>query len=84
MEDDKLIIKYDSGEIKEFTLLSIFNIKDKEDDYAIYTDKIDNANKSITIYSGILRKNGDIDEITDKEEILIVNEYIDRILKENT
>ncbi len=76
MDEDKLFIKDDNGDVKEFSILSVVNLAGKDDDYAIYTDYSTNANKEINIFSGILGQDGMIKKVEDPNDVQSLNSYI--------
>ena len=76
MDEDKLLIKDDDGNVKEFSLLSVVNLNGKDDDFAVYTDYSLNDNKEINIFSGIMGQDGFIKKIEDQNDIQALNSYI--------
>ena len=76
MDEDKLLIKDDDGNVKEFSLLSVVNLNGKDDDFAVYTDYSLNDNKEINIFSGIMGQDGYIKKIEDQNDIQALNSYI--------
>lgn len=80
MENDKLLIKNDAGEVKEYSILSVFKIDNRDEDYAIFTDYSINENQEMNIYSGILLPSGLIQHIENEEDFEIINAYIEKLL----
>ena len=76
MDEDKLLIKDDNGNVKEFSLLSVVNLNGKDDDFAVYTDYSLNDNKEINIFSGIMGQDGLVKKIEDQNDIQALNSYI--------
>ena len=76
MNDDKLFIKDENGNVKEFSILSVVNLAGKDDDYAIYTDYSINDNKEINIFSGVLGQDGMIKKVEDPNDVQFLNSYI--------
>ncbi|MBR6252832.1 MAG: hypothetical protein IKR04_03225 [Clostridia bacterium] len=76
MDEDKLFVKDDNGDVKEFSLLSVVNLNGKDDDFAVYTDYSLNANNEINIFSGIMGQDGFIKKVEDQNDIQALNSYI--------
>ena len=75
-DDEKIIIRDNNGEIKEYSIIYVFNIGTKEDDYVLYTDFFDNEDAKLKVYSGILKPDGTVCEVTDEEDLKIIEKFI--------
>lgn len=76
MNEDKILIKDDNGNVKEYSIISIVNLDGKEKEYVIYTDFSINDSKELNMFSGILGEDGIIQNIKDENEIHAIDEYI--------
>ena len=79
MEADKLLIKNDAGELIEYSILSLFKIDNKEDNYALFTDYSINEDKTLNIYSGILLPSGEVKSVEDSNDLAVINEYLENL-----
>lgn len=76
MDNDKLLIKDENDEVKEYTILSVVNLNNSSDDYAIFTDYSVNENGEINVFSGILDPNGQIRAVENESDIKALDSYI--------
>jgi len=81
VSEDKIYVKNQSGEMVEYSLLSVFGIENRPNDYAIFTDYSKSEDNSLNIYSGILLPDKKIVPIVDEHDLEIVNNYIDYVFK---
>jgi len=73
-KDDKLILKNENNEEKEFAILVTFDIKEKS--YVLYTDYSKDENENINIFSAIYDEDWNIKPVEGKDEIKIIDKYI--------
>ena len=76
MDEDKLFMKDENGNVKEFSILSVVNLNGKDDDFAIYTDYSKNANNELNLFSGILGNDGFVKKVEDTNDITALNSYM--------
>ena len=76
MDDDKVFMKDENGNVKQFSILDVVNINGKDDDFAIYTDYSLNENKELNIFSGILGQDGIVKKVEDANDIQALNSYM--------
>ena len=81
IKNNKITIINDNNEEKEYLILSKFNIKNKKEQYILFTDKTFDENNNMIIYSGIL--DGEkIKEVKDREAIALIDKYLKEIEEE--
>lgn len=71
-----IVIKDSEGNIKEYSIIYVFNIGTKEDDYVLYTDLSEDENSKLNVYSGILKTDGTICEVEDENDIRIIDKFL--------
>ena len=76
MDDDKLFMKDENGNVKQFSILDVVNLNGRDEDFAIYTDYSLNENKEYNIFSGILGQDGVIKRVEDVNDIQALNSYM--------
>lgn len=82
IQDGKLTIKMENGLEKTFSVLATFELKEKSKTYVLYTDYAKTEEGNIKIYSSIYHKNGSLEIITEKDEIEVVQDYIETLEKD--
>ncbi len=77
---DTLKIKISENEEKEFSIISTFDINEKNKSYVVYTDYSTDENGNININVSSFNKYNELIDVTDEDEIKIINEYLQTLL----
>ena len=77
IKSTSIILKNENGEEKVYYKLSEFTIKNKENNYLLYTD-YSKTDDRINIYYGIF-ENNILSPVTDENDVKIIKNYINRI-----
>lgn len=76
---EKLIVKNDEGEEKEYDIVVTFDIKEKNKSYVLFTDYSKTDDGCLKIHSAIYDKTGEdksLKEVTEPDEVQFIEEYI--------
>lgn len=77
---DILKIKVSENEEKEFSIISTFDINEKNKSYVVYTDYSTDENGNINISVSSFNKYNELIDVTDEDEIRIIDEYLQNLL----
>ncbi len=77
---DTLRVKISDNEEKEFSIISTFDIIEKNKSYVVYTDYSTDENGNININVSSFNKYNELLDVTDEDEIKIINEYLQNLL----
>lgn len=78
----KIILKNEHEEEKEYAILVTFDITEKNKSYVLYTDYSKDDENNLKIFSAIYDKNWNLEPVTEKDEIEIIEKYIKDLEKD--